>query len=78
MPVLNNLKTIIQKHRAKKLTSLGETSRRYLDRYVWFEDKTNILLLSPHDSSTGMRTWIAQGDKEQREFRVRDRNTTPA
>ena len=50
MPVPNNLKTSIQKHRAKKLTSLSETSKRYLDRYVWFEDKTKFHLLSPQDS----------------------------
>jgi hypothetical protein len=66
MLVPNNLYAIIQKHRAKKLTSLCETSRRHLDRYVWFEDKTKIILLAPHDSTTGMRAWIAQGDKEQR------------
>ena len=65
MLVPDNLQAIIRKHRAKKLTSLSETTRRYLDRYVWFEDKTKILLLSPRDSTTGMRAWIAHGLKEQ-------------
>jgi hypothetical protein len=66
MPVPIDLEATIQKHRAKKLTSLSETSRRHLDRYVWFEDKTKIILLAPHDRTTGMRAWVAQGDKEQR------------
>jgi hypothetical protein len=62
----DDLGVIIQQHRAKKLKSLSETTSRYLDRYVWFEDKTKILVLSPHDSVTGMRTWIAQGVKYKR------------
>jgi hypothetical protein len=66
MLVHDQLKAIIRKHRGKKLTSLSETTRRYLDRYVWFEDKTKILLLSPHDNLTGMRAWVCQGDKEKR------------
>jgi hypothetical protein len=63
----DDLKAIIQKHNAKKLNSLSETTRRYLERYVWFEDKTNILVLSPRDSATGMRAWIAQREREKRQ-----------
>jgi hypothetical protein len=66
MLVHDNLKVIIRKHRAKKLTSLSETTRRYLDRYVWFEDKTKIHLLSPHDSLTGMRFWIGESQRGKR------------
>jgi hypothetical protein len=63
----DDLKAIVQKHNAKKLNSLSEATRRYLERYVWFEDKTNILVLSPRDSATGMRTWIAQGARRRHE-----------
>jgi hypothetical protein len=66
MLVPDNLKVIIRKHRAKKLKSFRESTTRYLDRYVWLEDKTNILLLAPYDDTTGMRAWIGQGHKEQR------------
>jgi hypothetical protein len=66
MLVDGNLKEVIQKHRAKKLKSFSEATSRYLDRFVWFEDKTTILILSPHNSSTGMRSWIAQGEREKR------------
>ena len=66
MLVHANLKATIREHRAKKLKTFSETTRRYLDRYVWFEDKTKILLLSPHDSSTGMRAWIGQAPTQKR------------
>lgn len=59
----DDLRAIIQQHRAKKLRSLSETTSRYLDQYVWFKEKTKILVLSPHDRVTGMRAWIAQGVK---------------
>lgn len=65
MLVNDNFETLIRKHRAKKLKSFQETTNRYLDRYVWFEDKEKILLLSPRDSVTGMRIWIGQGHKER-------------
>ena len=62
----DNLQSIIRKHRAKKLKSFRESTTRYLDRYVWLEDKTKVLLLAPYDGTTGMRAWIGEGHKEKR------------
>lgn len=66
MKAVQDIRSLIRKHRAKKLASLSETTSRYLDRYVWFEDKTTIFVLSPRDSGTGMRAAIAQGPKGKR------------